>query len=206
MEEELNPIGLNRMDSTSSKRPLIDTPSHKSPCINWTWCKGFGPQWGKFEKFVSALMIISNICLIFILLPMLFSIIRKEENLDQKQNRIEEKLENILNLNKDIASSLGLDSASVPKQNGEISFTYALSFYNYRSQNILYRSKFFEPVQKSKLILALFKIFCACPKTKFTERKSSFGETQNVWNWPTMYINFWCDPINLDKFKIFWDL
>ena len=139
MEGELNPIGLNRMDSTSSQSPLTDPPSRKRrPYINWTWCKGFGPRWGKFEKFVSVLMIISNICLIFILLPMLFSIIRKEENLDQKQNRIEEKLENILNLNKDIASSLGLDSASVPKPNGEIFFTYAFSFY--KSQNVLCQS------------------------------------------------------------------
>ena len=90
-EEQLNSIGLNR---TTSETLLTDTPCRKrSPYINWTWCKGFFLRWGKFETFVSILMIISNICLIFILLPMLFSIIRKEENLDQTQNQIEEKLE-----------------------------------------------------------------------------------------------------------------
>ena len=155
MEEELNPIGLNRMDSTSSKSPLTDPSSRKrSPYINWTWFKGFFPRWGKFEKFVSVLMIISNICLIFILLPMLFSIIRKEENLDQKQNRIEEKLENILNLNKDIASSLGLDSASVPKPNGEIFFTYAFSFY--KSQNVLCQSTVLQTGDKSSISRMIF--------------------------------------------------
>ena len=143
MEEELNPIGLNRMDSTTSESPLTDPPSRRrSPYINWAWFKGFSPQWGKFEKFVSVLMIISNICLIFILLPMLFSILRREENLDQK-------LHEILDLNKEIASSLGLDSASVPKPNGEIFFTCALPFYTYRFQNVLCHFKFFEPVQKS---------------------------------------------------------
>ena len=48
----------------------------------------------------------------------------------------------------------------------------ALSFY--RSQNVLCRSKFFEPAQKFDCIQCLLKNFCAGTKTNFTVCKSSF--------------------------------
>ena len=48
----------------------------------------------------------------------------------------------------------------------------ALSFY--RFQNVLSRSKFFEPAQKFDSFQCFFKTFCAGTKTDFTECKSSF--------------------------------
>ena len=62
-----------------------------------------------------------------------------------------------------------------------VALAYALSFYSF--QNVLSRSKFFEPVQKFIGILCLVKNFCAGTKTKFTEWKSFFGVAQNVWYW-----------------------
>ena len=50
----------------------------------------------------------------------------------------------------------------------------------YRSQNVLCRSKCFEPAQKFDFIQCLFKTFCAGTKNNFTECKSSFCLAQNV--------------------------
>ena len=76
---------------------------------------------------------------------------------------------------------------------------HALSFY--RSQNVLCRSKFFEPAQKFDC-----KNFCAGTKTNFTECKSYFCLAQNVCDWHNMQINFWAGSKNLDRHKTFWDL
>ena len=64
------------------------------------------------------------------------------------------------------------------KLQAEALCTIALSFY--RSQNVLCRSKIFEPAQKFECIQCLFKNFCAGTKTNFTECKSSFCLAQNV--------------------------
>merc|ERR1712051_470882 len=77
----------------------------------------------------------------------------------------------------------------------------ALSFY--RSQNVLCRSKFFEPAQKFNCIWCLFKNFCAGTKTNFTECKSSFCLAQNVCDWHNMHIHFWSDTKNLDWHETF---
>ena len=81
---------------------------------------------------------------------------------------------------------------------------YASSFY--RSQNVLCRSKFFQPAQKFDCIQCLFKNFCAGTKTNFTECKSSFCLAQNVCDCHNMKINFWSGTKNLDHPKTFWDL
>ena len=64
------------------------------------------------------------------------------------------------------------------KLQAEALCTIALSFY--RSQNVLCRSKIFEPAQKFECIQCLFKNVCAGTKTNFTECKSSFRLAQNV--------------------------
>ena len=54
----------------------------------------------------------------------------------------------------------------------------ALSLY--KSQNVLCRSKFFEPAKKLDCIYCIFKNFCTGTKNNFAECKSSFCLAKNI--------------------------